>query len=515
MKRINWYQLSLLLVDQYTMSDEISFVQEGLGQLALAMFGEGLINTKAYPTPAVVTLSGASLGGTVNQFFSIDPNGQIIENDNAAKAFTISAADATHSRKDLLVARYKMTGDTPVPQPSAPLNTVDFYLHDDFDLVVIAGTPGVSPVYPSKNPEDVIIEGILVPANATLGTGCTLDLSVRELAGFQAGQLQLDTTKLFASKQPFLQKYLEATDAILSAGSSEMRDDGVIHDAGIITVNSAGVLGDTITIGTTTYTIGTGVGQIPVQSTASILAAVLARLLREDATVNTILDFVSGGARVAVGAKATGAVGTALAKTGTTFSVSAANISGNAARTFLTGPSVKQQLDQADKLLTPIGAMMDWPSESAPAGWFPRDGRSLLRASYPNLFAVIGTTFGAADGTHFNLMDDRGLFSRWWNNSAGVDPDASSRVAPAGTGATGAAGDHVGTTQTDQFGSHQHSTIHDTGSEAGGFGLVAGSGNFQDRVMVTGSGGNPATYAAGGNESRPKNRAYLPIIKHD
>jgi microcystin-dependent protein len=41
-------------------------------------------------------------------------------------------------------------------------------------------------------------------------------------------------------------------------------------------------------------------------------------------------------------------------------------------------------------------------------GWLLCDGRSVLRATYPDLFAVIGTTFGAVDGTHFTLPDYRG-----------------------------------------------------------------------------------------------------------
>jgi hypothetical protein len=41
-------------------------------------------------------------------------------------------------------------------------------------------------------------------------------------------------------------------------------------------------------------------------------------------------------------------------------------------------------------------------------GWALCDGRSILRALYPALFAIIGTTYGAADGGHFNLPDYRG-----------------------------------------------------------------------------------------------------------
>lgn len=42
-----------------------------------------------------------------------------------------------------------------------------------------------------------------------------------------------------------------------------------------------------------------------------------------------------------------------------------------------------------------------------PTLWLVCDGTSLLRADYPDLFAVIGTAYGAVDGTHFNLPDLR------------------------------------------------------------------------------------------------------------
>lgn len=40
--------------------------------------------------------------------------------------------------------------------------------------------------------------------------------------------------------------------------------------------------------------------------------------------------------------------------------------------------------------------------------WLECDGSSLLRADYPDLWAVIGATYGAVDGTHFNLPDLKG-----------------------------------------------------------------------------------------------------------
>lgn len=41
-------------------------------------------------------------------------------------------------------------------------------------------------------------------------------------------------------------------------------------------------------------------------------------------------------------------------------------------------------------------------------GWLKCDGRSLSRTTYPALFAVIGTSFGSANGSSFNLPDSRG-----------------------------------------------------------------------------------------------------------
>lgn len=45
---------------------------------------------------------------------------------------------------------------------------------------------------------------------------------------------------------------------------------------------------------------------------------------------------------------------------------------------------------------------------SLPTGYLFCDGASVLRASYPNLFAAIGTAWGSVDGTHFNVPDLRG-----------------------------------------------------------------------------------------------------------
>ena len=56
----------------------------------------------------------------------------------------------------------------------------------------------------------------------------------------------------------------------------------------------------------------------------------------------------------------------------------------------------------------PVGSIVLWAASALPTDWLACDGASLLRSAYPDLFAVLGTTYGAADGTHFNLPDYRG-----------------------------------------------------------------------------------------------------------
>ena len=52
----------------------------------------------------------------------------------------------------------------------------------------------------------------------------------------------------------------------------------------------------------------------------------------------------------------------------------------------------------------PTGSMTAYGAATAPSGWVLCDGTSYLRTgTYANLFAIIGSTFGSVDGTHFNV----------------------------------------------------------------------------------------------------------------
>jgi len=54
--------------------------------------------------------------------------------------------------------------------------------------------------------------------------------------------------------------------------------------------------------------------------------------------------------------------------------------------------------------LVPTGCLIMWPSNTIPSDWKLCDGSALSRVTYATLFALLGTTFGAGDGsTTFNL----------------------------------------------------------------------------------------------------------------
>lgn len=73
----------------------------------------------------------------------------------------------------------------------------------------------------------------------------------------------------------------------------------------------------------------------------------------------------------------------------------------------------------------PTGCMMDYPDMVPPSGWLNCDGSAKARATYPNLFSLLGTKFGAGDGfSTFNLPDFRGKVSV----GAGSGPGLTNRL---------------------------------------------------------------------------------------
>ena len=67
---------------------------------------------------------------------------------------------------------------------------------------------------------------------------------------------------------------------------------------------------------------------------------------------------------------------------------------------------------------TPPGTVTAFAGSTAPAGWLLCDGSAVSRTAYAALFAVIGTTYGAGNGsTTFTLPDLRGRVAAGANAS--------------------------------------------------------------------------------------------------
>jgi microcystin-dependent protein len=165
------------------------------------------------------------------------------------------------------------------------------------------------------------------------------------------------------------------------------------------------------------------------------------------------------------------------------------------------------------------GAIVAWPTATAPTGWLECDGSAVSRTTYADLFDIIGETYGDGDGsTTFNLPDLRGEFIRGFDNGAGNDPDAASRT----DRGDGTDGDNVGTKQDEQLLLHGHPIRAITA------GVVTQAWDTTGALVRTTLGtpgnlsaftGTPSNAAGevlggtGGNETRPRNVAMMWIIK--
>lgn len=149
------------------------------------------------------------------------------------------------------------------------------------------------------------------------------------------------------------------------------------------------------------------------------------------------------------------------------------------------------------------GFIIAIPHNSIPTGYLKCDGSSLLRTDYTNLFNAIGTIYGYADSTHFNLPDFQGVFLRGYGGKSATIGTKQLSAAPNITG-------------TLTF---------------GGYGSLTGTGPFKTRSGSTGYNASPQSNASGRatidfslansnsiygdyTEIRPSNYAVNWIIKY-
>lgn len=208
-----------------------------------------------------------------------------------------------------------------------------------------------------------------------------------------------------------------------------------------------------------------------------------------------------------------------------------------------------------------VGMVASFDMSTAPTGWLKRNGANVSRTTYAKLFSVIGTRYGAGDGSStFNVGDSRGLFIRGLDEGAGRDPgrglgtiQEGQNLSHAHTASATAVGDHVHGAWTDAQGDHNHTawtdaqgahahsvggSVHSSGGSASfdgnpvgasfsvatstdgahahnvGIGIAGAHGH---NVGIGGAGTHShdiTVNAAGGAEARPVNQALLVCIKY-
>lgn len=141
---------------------------------------------------------------------------------------------------------------------------------------------------------------------------------------------------------------------------------------------------------------------------------------------------------------------------------------------------------------SPIGSIIIYPVNDVPDHCLECNGAEISRETYSDLFAVLGITYGAGDGsTTFKIPDLRGEFIRGFDSGRGIDSGRS-----------------IGSPQSDAFKSHTH-----LGMPKGITGAV--SDFFGGSTEDFGFDLTDNTGAQGDTETRPRNIAMMYCIVYE
>lgn len=139
------------------------------------------------------------------------------------------------------------------------------------------------------------------------------------------------------------------------------------------------------------------------------------------------------------------------------------------------------------EMLMPVGVVLPYVSSSAPKGWLNCEGQELYRGDYPSLFEVIGTTYGAGDGsTTFRIPNLSGRVV--------VGQGLGSGLTTRSMGATGGAETH--TLTTGEIPSHSHTVANTV--QISGFNTLTESDNSSNELDLVNSQTTTSSSAGGG-----------------
>ena len=175
----------------------------------------------------------------------------------------------------------------------------------------------------------------------------------------------------------------------------------------------------------------------------------------------------------------------------------------------------------------PAGAVFCIAVATVPSDYLECNGAAVSRTTYSALFAVIGTAYGAGNGSStFNLPDLRGEFVRGFDNGKGTDSGRSIASSQGDQNEAHTHGNGSLSGSTNNPGDHYHLTAHNQdGSPYGNVSttyarhITTGANVPQPQSKTSSTGGHTHTVsisgstASSGGESRPRNIAMMYVIK--
>lgn len=137
--------------------------------------------------------------------------------------------------------------------------------------------------------------------------------------------------------------------------------------------------------------------------------------------------------------------------------------------------------------IIPPGVLLAYVAAAAPAGWLLCDGSAQSRSTFAALFAVIGTAYGAGDGsTTFNLPDLRGRVPIGSGTAAGANGATAHALGSMG-------GEETHLLSTPEMPAHTHTGTTTSVSAGTPSGTVNGaSAGTPTGTVVSASAGTPS-----------------------
>ena len=174
----------------------------------------------------------------------------------------------------------------------------------------------------------------------------------------------------------------------------------------------------------------------------------------------------------------------------------------------LANNAITQAKLDSNLIFVPSGMILPFGGTSSPSGFLSCDGAAVSRSTYATLYAAIGTTWGAGDGSStFNLPDLRAMFLR------GTGTHGTQNMANGNDFAAPA----VGTFELDQMQDHKHEVPMSPGTGLQGYSSYTIGNHAYNTIynfdstspIETNNQGTPRV----GDETRPVNASVLYVIK--